>query len=139
MDRTAARTSHHALDRLSDGRGVSEVVGDIMQNVNSLARAEARLAVAETVTKVSGRARSAGRGATIAAAGGVLGILAIGGLLAAGAAALALVMAAWLAILLVAAVTALGAALAIFIGARHLRRALSPAHAPAPPGAKDDR
>jgi hypothetical protein len=117
-------------------RPVTELVGDIVQNVNALARAEARLAIAEVTQHVTVRATHAGRGAGITAAGGILALLAGGALVAAAAAALALVVATWLAILIVGAVTGLAAWLAISRGVRHLRLALSPPDV-APPGAKE--
>jgi hypothetical protein len=129
--REAARLAHRAA---GDERPVTELVGDIVQNLNALARAEARLAVAEVTNNVSARAKRAGRGAGIAAAGGVLGLLAGGALVAAAAAALSLVVATWLAILIVGVATGLAAALAISRGVRHLRLALTPSDA-APRGA----
>lgn len=121
-----------------DDRPVAQVVGDIVQNVNALARAEARLAVAEVVTQTSARAKIAGKGAGIAAAGGVIGLLALGFLLASAAAALALVVATWLAILIVGAVAGIGAWIAISLGARHLRRAFTSKDAAAPQGAREN-
>lgn len=124
--------------RAPDGeRPVTEVVGDIVQNLNSLVLAEARLAVAEAVDKVTSGAKASSRGAAIAAAGASLCAIALGGIFAAAAAALALVMAGWAAILIVAAAAGIGGGLAISIGARHLRRALSPI--PAPNDAKEPR
>lgn len=112
-------------------RPVGEVVGDIMQNLNALARAEARLAVAEASDKLAGRAKAAGRGVGFATAGAVFGMMALAGLLAAAAAALSLVVAGWLAILIVAGASALAGWLGITIGARQVRRALTPVpHSP---------
>lgn len=121
-----------------DERPVTEVVGDIVQNVNSLARAEARLAVAELTNQASARAKVAGKGAGIAAAGGVLALLALGFLLASAAAALALVVATWLAILIVGAVAGIAGWIAISLGARHLRRAFTSKDAAAPQGAREN-
>lgn len=112
--------------RTNGDRPVTQVVGDIMGNLNSLAKKEARLAVAEHVGAVVDRAKLAGRGAGIAAGGALLSLLSLGVLLAAAAAALALVMATWLAILVVGVVGLATGGLTISFGARHLRRALSP-------------
>lgn len=126
-------------DRVVTERPVTAVVGDIMQDLSALARAEARLAVAEATDKVTSRLKASGRGAGFAAAGATLAAMALGGLLAAAAAALSLVMAGWLAILLVALVTGLGAWLAISTGTRHLRRVLSSAPASSGDDAKEHR
>lgn len=112
--------------RTNGDRPVTEVVGDIMGNLNTLAKKEARLAVAELVGGVVDRAKLAGLGTGIAAGGAMLGVLSVGALLAAGAAALALVMATWLAILLVGIAGLALSGLTVSFGTRHLRRALSP-------------
>ena len=135
-----ARAVSTNLRPSANDRGVAEVVGHIVGNLNSLARAEARLAVVELVGGLTDRAKGAATGAGIAAGGALLGLLAIGGLLAAGAAALSLVMAAWLAILLVAVVTGVAAWITASLGARQLRRALnspSPKHSHASKDAKE--
>lgn len=120
-----------------DARPVTEVIGDILQNLDALVRSEARLAIAEATEKIVAPAKAAAPAAAIAAGGTLLAAIALGGLLAAAAAALALVMAGWLAILVVALAAAVAGGITITIGLRHLRRALTPA--PVSTDAKEHR
>lgn len=113
-------------------RSVGAVVGDILTGVTALAKAEARLAVAEVVSEATDRGRAAARALAIITVGGVLGVLALAALLFTGGAALALIMATWLAALIVAAVVAITAAVALSTGTTHLRRSLKPAESDHP-------
>ncbi len=102
-------------------------MGDILTGVTALAKAEARLAVAEVVSEATDRSRAAARALAIIAVGGVLGVLAVAALLVTAGMALALVMAAWLAALIVTVVVGLIAAVSLGMGTSHLRRSLKPA------------
>ena len=113
-------------------RSVGAVVGDIFTGVTALAKAEARLAVAEVVSEATDRSRAAGKALAIIAVGGVLGVLALAALLFTGGAALALVMATWLAALIVTAVVGLIAGIALGMGTSRLRRSLKPAESDHP-------
>ena len=93
-------------------RSIADVIGDVVGNVQQIVRAEMRLARAELredVIKVK-------RGATLVAAGALVGILAIGFVLLAAVYGLATVVAPWLAALIVAASAGLIAAACIVGG-----------------------
>ncbi|MCR6631080.1 MAG: phage holin family protein [Magnetospirillum sp.] len=83
-------------DIISD-RPLTSLFNKLTQDTASLFHQEIRLARAE----LSDKARQAGRGATEIAIGGVLLLLALGALTAAGILALALVVQPWLAALIV--------------------------------------
>lgn len=107
-------------------RPVGAVVGDIMHSATALARAEARLAVAEFETKVTAKATGAARAGGVIAAGGVFAVLALAGLLTAATAALAIYMATWLAALIVTAVAGILAYVMVMAGVSKLRNSLKP-------------
>jgi uncharacterized membrane protein len=99
-------------------RSVSDVLQDIVGNLQQIIRDEFRLAGAE----VEGKAHRAARPASILAAGSVLGLYGFGFLLLAAVYGLSLVIAPWLAALLIGAVLAIVAAVLISSGRNRLRQ-----------------
>jgi uncharacterized membrane protein YqjE len=98
-------------------RSLSDVLQDIVANVQDIVRSELRLASAEIRQELV-KATSAGK---IAGAGGVLALFALGFLLLSAVYALSLVMAAWLAALIVAVVLAVVASVLISAGNKRLK------------------
>jgi hypothetical protein len=101
---------------------VQGAVHDVAEHVRSLARLEAELAGLEVRRKVA----ALGSGAVLLTVGGVLGLFALGFLLAAAAAALATVLPTWSALLLVGGTLAIGAGIAAAVGQSLLRRGVPP-------------
>jgi len=99
-------------------RTFTEVVQDIVQDVQNMIRSEVRLAKVEFKEE----AAKAGKAAGILAAGALLALYSGGFLLLALVRALQLAMAAWLASLVVAVLVAAGAAIAITMGRKQLKR-----------------
>jgi uncharacterized membrane protein YqjE len=99
-------------------RSVPEILEDIASNLTQLVQAEFRLAKSELK---EGAERVAGPGATLGA-GAVLAFYGFGFLLLAAVHALSLVMAGWLAALLVGGVLAVAAGILIGAGGTKLRR-----------------
>lgn len=99
-----------------DERPISEVIGDIAENVQQIARAELRLAKAELLEDVA----LMRRGAVFLAIAAIAGAFAIGCLCLTAIYALALVVPPWAAALIVAAVMAVVAAVCIMSGRRQL-------------------
>jgi membrane protein len=99
-------------------RSVADVLQDIVDNLQLIIRDEFRLARAE----VEGKAHRAARPASILAAGTVLGLYGLGFLLLAAVYGLSLVIAPWLAALLIGAVLAIVAAIVISSGRNRLRQ-----------------
>jgi membrane protein len=99
-------------------RSVSDVLQDIIGNLQQIVRDEFRLAKAD----VEDKARRAARPASILAAGAVLGLYGLGFLLLAGVYGLSLVIAPWLAALLVGAVLAIVAAILVSSGRTRLKQ-----------------
>jgi apolipoprotein N-acyltransferase len=104
------------------GRSIADVFKDIVGNVQQIIRAEVRLAK----TEVRDELLKMKRGVTIIAAGGVIGILAIGVLLLAAVYALSLVLPPWAAALIVAVVTAAIAGVCVMTGIKQLKRVTLP-------------
>jgi hypothetical protein len=102
--------------------GVQAAVHDVTEHARSLARLEVELAGLEVRSKVA----ALGAGAVVLAAGGVLALFGLGFLLATVAAALALVVPTWLALLIVGVVVLLAAGAAFAIGRSQLRRGVPP-------------
>jgi Putative Actinobacterial Holin-X, holin superfamily III len=102
--------------------GVQAAVHEVTEHARSLARLEGELAVLELRRKVA----ALGAGAILLAAGGVLALFSLGFLLATVAAALALVVPTWLALLIVGVAVLLVAAAAFAIGRSQLRRGVPP-------------
>jgi membrane protein len=103
---------------LQTQRSVSDVLQDIIGNLQQIVRDEFRLAKVE----VEGKARRAARPASILAAGAVLGLYGLGFLLLAAVYGLSLVIAPWLAALLVGAVLAIVAAILVGSGRSRLKQ-----------------
>ena len=103
---------------MADQRPLSEVLQDILRNLQELIRAEIRLARAE----VGQDARDAATAGAWAVAGAVTAVGACGFLLWAAAYGLALVMPMWAAMLVMAAATGLVAAGLLTFGLRRFRR-----------------
>jgi len=99
-------------------RSVSDVLQDIVGNLQQIIRDEFRLARAE----VEGKAHRAARPASILAAGTVLGLYGLGCLLLAAIYGLSLVIAPWLAALLIGTVLAIVAAILLSSGRNRLRQ-----------------
>ena len=106
----------------NDERSVSDVLQDIFGNVQDIVRSEVRLAQAEIKTEAAKTARAA----KSLIAGAVLGLYAGGVLLIAAVYGLSMVVAPWLAALLVGAFVAVAAAILISIGQGRLRKVKKP-------------
>jgi uncharacterized membrane protein YqjE len=99
-------------------RSVPEILEDIASNLTQIVQAEFRLAKTELK---EGAEKVAGPGAALGA-GVVLALYGLGFLLLAAVYALSLVMAGWLAALIVASVLAVGAGILISAGGAKLKR-----------------
>lgn len=122
MTTSQVRTQH-------DDRSTAELVHDLTEQVNRLARTEVTLVLRE----LKGKARHAGLGAAIAGTGGVLAGYGGAALVAAAVLALALVLPGWAAALIVAGVLFVAAGIAMLVARGQLRRS-----APMPSPAIDD-
>lgn len=98
-------------------RPFSEVLTDVVGNVQEIIRSEFRLAKAEM--KVEGS--KAAKGATVLVAGALLGLYAGGFLLLAAVYALSQVMTLWQSAFLVALITGIAAAILITAGRRKIK------------------
>jgi uncharacterized membrane protein YqjE len=99
-----------------------ELVNQLSQEVTRLVRDELRLAQFE----VSGKAKKAGRGVGMFGAAGIIALFGVGTLIATAVLALDLVMDAWLAALIVAAVLLVIAGVAAVMGRSSVRAASPP-------------
>jgi uncharacterized membrane protein YqjE len=106
----------------NDERSVSDVLQDIFGNVQDIVRSEVRLAQAEIKTEAAKTARAA----KSLIAGAMLGLYAGGVLLIAAVYGLSMVVAPWLAALLVGGFVAVMAAILISIGQGRLRKIKKP-------------
>jgi Putative Actinobacterial Holin-X, holin superfamily III len=102
--------------------GVQAAVHDVAEHARTLVRLEGELAALEVRRKIA----ALGAGIVLLVAGGVLALFALGFLLATLAAALATVLATWLALLIVGGGLALVAVLLLAIGVSQLRRGVPP-------------
>lgn len=102
--------------------GVQGAVHEITERARTLARLEAELAGLELRRKIA----ALGAGAALLVIGGVLGLFALGFLLATVAAALALVVPTWLALLIVGGGLVLVAGIAVAVGLSRLRKGVPP-------------
>lgn len=116
-----------------DEKSTAELVHDLTDQVNRLARTEVTLAVRELKSK----ARHAGIGAAIAGAGGLFAFYGGGVLVAACVLLLALAVPAWAAALIVAAALFAVAGIAVLMARRQLRQS-APMPSPAVESAKED-
>ena len=105
-----------------DNGGVQAAVHDVADRTRTLARLEVELATLELRQKVA----ALGAGAVLLAVGALLGLYALGFLFATVAAALATVLATWLAILIVGGVLLLVALVTLAVGRSRLRRGMPP-------------
>jgi uncharacterized membrane protein YqjE len=99
-------------------RSVSDVLQDIVSNVQQIIRSEFVLAKVEITEK----AQKASRPATITAIGLALGFYGLGFVLLAAVYGLSLVIAPWLAALIVGGVVAIAAAALLGVGTKALKR-----------------
>jgi len=113
---------------------VAELVKQLSEQTSRLARQEVELAKAELTAK----GKRAGIGAGMFGAAGVLGLYALGALIAAGILALATAVAAWLAALIVAAVVGAVAGIAALQGRSNIARATPPVPEQATESVKED-
>ncbi len=102
--------------------GVGSVVHEIAERASALARLEAELATVELRRKLA----AIGLGGALVLGAAVLGLFALGFLLAAGAAGLATALPTWAAILLVGGALTLAAGVLGFVGVSRLRRGVPP-------------
>jgi hypothetical protein len=102
--------------------GIAADVHEIAERTRALARLELELASLELRRK----AAALGGGVALLAAGAVLGLFAVGFLLATAAAGLATALPTWLALLVVGGSLVLTAAVAALLGASLLRRGTPP-------------
>jgi len=98
-------------------RPLKDVVQGIIGNVQDIIRSEVRLAKAELADQAA-KARSA---LTVTGVGALAGVYSVALLLVTSVLALATAMPAWMAALIVAVVTGIGAAILTSIGLRRLR------------------
>jgi hypothetical protein len=99
-------------------RSIAEVLTDIVRNAQEIVRAEIRLARLEAWAEI----KTAGQGAIWFAAGGIVSLLALVLLSMAGVYALAMVVALWIAALIMAAVAAVIGGLLIAAGLKQMRK-----------------
>jgi Putative Actinobacterial Holin-X, holin superfamily III len=102
--------------------GVQAAVHEVTEHARTLARLEAELAALELRRKIA----ELGAGAVLIVAGGVSALFALGFLLATAAAALALVVPTWLALLIVAGALLLVAGIGVAVGLSRLKRGVPP-------------
>ncbi len=111
-----------------------ELVNRLASQVSELVRGELELARSELAAK----GKRAGAGAGLAGAGGVIALYGLGALIAAAVAALALVWPVWLAALVVGVVVLVVAGALALAGRSQLRRAVPPAPEHAMQSVRDD-
>ena len=99
-------------------RSLSDVVQDIIANLQQIIRSEMRLATVEIKEKTD----QAKKPATTLAIGGVLGLYGVGFVLLASMYALSLVLAPWLAALIVGVVLAIVATILVGSGRKSLKK-----------------
>ena len=110
------------------------IVHRLSEQLPELVRSELRLAQAELTAK----GKAAGVGVGLFSAAGILGLFALGTIIAAAVLALDLVLPAWAAALIVAAVLLVAAGVAAMIGKKEVGEATPPAPERAIAGVKED-
>jgi uncharacterized membrane protein YqjE len=110
------------------------IVHRMTEQVPELVRSELRLAQAELTEK----GKAAGIGAGLFSAAGLLGLFAFATLIAAGVLGLDVVLPAWAAALIVAAVLLVAAGIAAMVGKKEIVQATPPAPERAVAGVKQD-
>ncbi len=108
--------------RTPDNGGVGSVIHEVVERASALARLEAELAMLE----LRGKITSLGIGGALVVGAGILALFSLGFLLATAAAALAIFLDAWLALLLVGVVLLVLTAVAAVIGISTLKRGVPP-------------
>lgn len=121
----------HSTDHAE--KSTAELVRDLTDQVNRLARTEVTLAVRE----MKGKAKHAGAGAAFAGAGGVFAFYGGAVLIAACVLLLALVLPAWAAALIVAVALFVIAGVAVLMARKQLKQS-APMPSPAVENAKED-
>src|SRR5829696_5935829 len=106
------------MDTIDKGRKLPEVLQDIVGNIQDILRSEIRLAK----TEMKEQASVAGSAAGMLGAGALMAVYALGFLLAAGVLALALVMAPWIAALIVGVAAGMIGAVLIQIGRKRMKK-----------------
>lgn len=102
--------------------GVGSVIHEVVERASALARLEAELAMLE----LRGKIASLGIGGALVVGAGILGLFCLGFLLATAAAALAIFLDAWLALLLVGVVLLVMTGVAAAVGISILKRGVPP-------------
>jgi uncharacterized membrane protein YqjE len=105
-----------------EDRSVSELVGDLSEQMKRLVRDELRLATAELQTKT----KRVGTGAGLMGAAGMISLFAVATFVAAAVLALALVVDGWLAAVIVGVALLLLAGVAVLIGRKQLKQGTPP-------------
>ena len=103
-------------------QGVGTAAKQVAEHASTLARLELELALLEVKRKVA----ALGVGIGMAVAAGIFGLFALGFALAAGAAALALVLPMWAALLIVFGLLALLATILLLVGLSALKKGAPP-------------
>src|ERR1700731_4437455 len=111
-----------ALQNMQNNRSVTEVLQDIVANVQEIVRSEFKLAR----TEIGEQATRAAKSSAPLGSGVVLGLYALGFILLAIVYALEMVVAAWLAALIVGAAVAVVAAILVSVGRKRLKQVRMP-------------
>jgi membrane protein len=117
-----------------DGRSVAELVSEASEQLSRLVRDEMRLAAAELKQK----GKRAGIGAGLFGGAGLFAVLSAGALTASAILALSLVLAGWLAALLVGVLLLAIAGIAALVGKKQIEAATPPVPEEAVAGLKSD-
>jgi len=104
------------------GSGLGAVIHEVAERASALARLEAELALVELRAKIA----SLGAGGALLAGAAVLGLFALGFLLATAAAGLATFLDTWLALLLVGVVLLISTVVVAVVGLSLLKRGVPP-------------
>jgi MFS family permease len=118
----------------TDGRPIAELVGEASEQLARLVQDEMRLAAAELKEK----GKRAGIGAGLFGGAGLVAVLSAAALIASAILALSLVMAGWLAALLVGVVLAMIAVVAALVGKKQVQAATPPVPQEAAASVKSD-
>jgi uncharacterized membrane protein YqjE len=101
-----------------ESRSFSDVLEDVVSNIQAIIRSEVRLAKTEVQEETAKAARAGG----VLGAGALFGVYAVGFLLLAGLYALQIVVAPWLAALIVAVLVGIVASVLIAVGVKRMKR-----------------
>ena len=111
-----------ALQNMQNNRSVTEVLQDIVANIQEIVRSEFKLAR----TEIGEQATRAAKSSAPLGSGMVLGLYALGFILLAIVYALEMVVAAWLAALIVGAAVAVVAAILVSVGRKRFEQVKKP-------------